>query len=125
MNMLGSFRIKASIGSLTLLAVLSANVEPARATDAGLEGRAQFEPTSVAVPLGSNCVAHPNSDERVARDCVDANGDAQTYTVGLRSEETFAPRPFAACGSHPASRRLGQSCAHSWAHFHALLEPCP
>jgi hypothetical protein len=122
MNTLESFGIKASIGSLALIAVLSASVEPAHAANAWLEGRAQFEPASVAAPVGNNCVL---SDERLARDCLDATGDAQMYTVGLRSEETFAPHPLATCGSHPASRRLGQSCAHSWARFHGLLEPCP
>jgi hypothetical protein len=155
MNTLESLRIKASIGSLALVAVLSAGVEPAHATDAWPEGRAQFEPASVAVPMGNNCVPHPegnmdpqhsiivktdadgvagflavratlpSSDERLARGCVGTNGDSQTYTVGLRPAETFPPRPFVTCGSYPASRRLGQSCAHSWAHFHALLEPCP
>jgi hypothetical protein len=122
MNTLESFRIKASIGSLALVAVLSASVEPAHATNAWPEGRAQLEPAAVAVPMGNNCVL---SDEPPTRDCLDATGDAQAYTVGLRSGETFPPRPFATCGSHPDSRRLGQSCAHSWAHFHALLEPCP
>jgi hypothetical protein len=150
-----SFRNKASIASLALVAVLSASVEPAHAADAWLEGGAQSEPASVAAPVGNNCILHPegnkdpqhaiivktdadggarfladrttmpSSDKRLARDCVDANGGAQAYTVGLRSEETFAPRAFATCGSQPASRRLGQSCAHSWAHSHALLEPCP
>jgi hypothetical protein len=128
MNTLESFRIKASIGSLALVAVLSASIEPAHAATAWLEARAQFASASVAAPVGNNCLLHPqgntdpqhsiivktdadgvagslavratppNSDERLARDCLDATGDAQTYTVGLRSEDTFAPRPFATCG---------------------------
>jgi predicted RNase H-related nuclease YkuK (DUF458 family) len=87
-------------------------------------GRPQFEEASVAVPAGNRCMLHPegnpdsnqsihvNSDEdgvarflavrptspnsidRLALDCTDSNGSSQTYSVDLRSEETFAPRPF-------------------------------
>ena len=85
---------------------------------------ARFESASIAVPVGSQCVIHPegNNDpkesiafgadadgvarfqavratqpgavERLALDCTDANGNAQSYPMNLRSDETFAPRPF-------------------------------
>ncbi len=87
-------------------------------------GRPQFEEASVAVPAGNRCMLHPagnpdsnqsihvNSDmdgvarflavrptspggvDRLALDCIDSDGGSQTYSVDLRSEETFAPRPF-------------------------------
>jgi hypothetical protein len=83
-----------------------------------------FEPASVAVPAGNTCALHPegnpdltqsipvhadedgvvrfqavrptlpNSVDRLALDCTDSYGNAQTYSVDLRAEETFAPRPF-------------------------------
>jgi hypothetical protein len=86
--------------------------------------RPQFESASVAVPAGNSCIVHPagdtdprqsirlNSDadgiarfqavraaaagsvEQLALDCIDSTGTAETYAVDLRSEETFAPRPF-------------------------------
>jgi hypothetical protein len=85
---------------------------------------AQFEPALVAVTAGSNCILHPegnkdpkesipvNADEdgvarflavrpklpnsvaRLALDCTDANKRTKTYSVDLRSEATFKPRPF-------------------------------
>jgi len=88
------------------------------------DGQAQFEPASVAVPAGSNCILHPegiqdpkesihvnadedrvarflavrptlpNSVERLALDCTDATNRTKTYVVDLRSEATFTPRPF-------------------------------
>jgi hypothetical protein len=84
----------------------------------------QFEPASALVPAGNTCAIHPegNSDpgqtltvrsdedgvirflaarprlpgsvERLALDCTDSTGVAQTYSVDLRSEDAFAPRPF-------------------------------
>ncbi len=36
----------------------------------------------------------PGAVDRLALDCVDRSGSAKTYPVDLRSEETFAPRPF-------------------------------
>jgi hypothetical protein len=87
-------------------------------------GRPQFEEASVAVAAGNSCILHPegtadsnqsihvssdedgvarflavrptvpNSVDRLALDCTDSNGSSQTYSVDLRSEETFAPRPF-------------------------------
>ena len=86
--------------------------------------RPHFEEASVAVPGGDRCMLHPegnpdanqsihvNSDadgvarflavrptspnriDRLALDCIDSNGSSQTYSVDLRSDETFAPRPF-------------------------------
>jgi hypothetical protein len=88
------------------------------------DGRAQFEPASVAVAAGSNCILHPpgnqdpkesihvnadedgvarflavrpglpNSVERLALDCTGANRRTRTYSVDLRSDATFTPRPF-------------------------------
>jgi len=88
------------------------------------DGQAQFEWASVAVPAGSNCILHPegnqdpkesihvnadedgvarflavrpklpNSVERLALDCTDANKRTRTYSVDLRSEAIFEPRPF-------------------------------
>src|SRR6202049_1159653 len=85
---------------------------------------AQFEPASVAVPADSNCILHPegnqdpnesihvnadedgvvrflavrpklpNSVQRLALDCTDANKRTKTYSIDLRSETTFKPRPF-------------------------------
>lgn len=87
-------------------------------------GGAQFEPASVAAAAGSNCILHPegnqdpketlhvnadedgvvrflavrpttpNSVEKLVLECTDANKQAKTYSVDLRSEETFKPRPF-------------------------------
>lgn len=84
----------------------------------------QFEEASVAVLPGSNCMLHPagNNDprqslhinaeedgvarflavrpklpssvERLALDCTDTNKRTKTYSVDLRSEATFKPRPF-------------------------------
>jgi len=94
------------------------------ATVLGPGGHAQFESASVAVPAGNDCALHPegnpdpqqsipvradedgvvrfqavrptlpNSVDRLSLDCTDSNGSPKTYSVDLRSEETFAPRPF-------------------------------
>jgi len=86
--------------------------------------RPQFETASVAVLAGNHCMLHPegnadpnqsihvssdedgvarflavrptlpNSVDRLALDCTDSDGNSYTYSVDLRSEETFAPRPF-------------------------------
>ena len=85
---------------------------------------AKFEQASVFVAPGNSCVLHPqdnvdpsqslnvrsdadgvlrfqavrpalpNSIDRLAIECVDSKGYANTYSVDLRSEETFTPRPF-------------------------------
>jgi hypothetical protein len=85
---------------------------------------AQFEEASVLVPAGNTCLLHPegnpdpaqaipvpadqdgvvrfqavrptqpDSVERLALDCTDSTGSTQTYSADLRSEATFAPRPF-------------------------------
>jgi hypothetical protein len=87
-------------------------------------GDAQFEPASVIVPAGNTCVLHPegNADprqsisvaadadgvvrfqavrpkstesaDRLALDCTDSHGNQNTYSIDLRSDETFRPRPF-------------------------------
>jgi hypothetical protein len=87
-------------------------------------GHAQFEPASVDVPAGNDCVLHPkdnqdpsqsvpvrsdadgvarflavrptlpNSIDQLALDCTDSHGYANTFLVDLRSEETFVQRPF-------------------------------
>ncbi len=86
--------------------------------------QAQFEPASVEVPAGNDCVIHPkdnrdpsqsipvrsnadgvarflavrptlpNSVAELVLDCTDSHGYANTFLVDLRSEETFAERPF-------------------------------
>ena len=91
---------------------------------ASADGRPQFEPASISVPAGSECILHPDGDpdptqsipvradeDGVARfqavratlldrvkvlalDCIDSNGNSNTYSIDLQSEGTFAPRPF-------------------------------
>jgi len=88
------------------------------------DGRPRFEPASVDVPAGNDCILHPegisdaeqsipvsaDEDGRVrfqavratpldrvtalALDCTDSRGISSTYSIDLQSEETFAPRPF-------------------------------
>lgn len=88
------------------------------------DSRARFDPASVYVPAGSDCVLHPkdNTDpsqslalrsdadgvarflavrpmlpasvDHLALDCTDALGYATSYSVDLRSEDTFVQRPF-------------------------------
>ena len=87
-------------------------------------GRAPLAPVSVAVPAGNSCILHPegnpdprqsvsvkadadgvarfqavrpapaNSVDRLTLDCTDPDGNYHTYSVDLRSEATFEPRPF-------------------------------
>jgi len=87
-------------------------------------GHARFERASIAVLADSNCILHPegnqdanesihvyadedgvvrflavrptlaNSVERLTLDCTDANNRTKAYSVDLRSEATFKPRPF-------------------------------
>jgi hypothetical protein len=105
-----------------LLIVSSVRVAVAQA--APEVSRPHFEPASVAVPAGNRCKIHPesgadsnqsihvssdddgvarflavrptqpNSVDRLALDCIDSDGNSHTYSVDLRSETTFAPRPF-------------------------------
>jgi hypothetical protein len=88
------------------------------------DGRPQFESASVYVPAGNDCVLHPKDNQdpsqsiplrsdadgvarflavrptlpasvdQLALDCIDSNGNANTFLVDLRSEETFVERPF-------------------------------
>jgi hypothetical protein len=83
-----------------------------------------YEAASVLVPAGASCLAHPPGNlsaadsipvhgdaDGVARflavrptlpamidhldlDCTNADGSTKTYVVDLRSDDTFAPRPF-------------------------------
>ncbi len=99
-----------------LLGLMVSAAEPA--------GDAQFEQASVDAPADSNCMLQPegnqdpneslhvyadedgvvrflavrptlpSSVERLTLDCTDANQQAKTYSVDLRSEVTFQPRPF-------------------------------
>jgi hypothetical protein len=112
--------LPASMMALGLLAcghgAYSQAAEPGR--------HAQFEPASVYVPAGSDCVLHPKDNlepsqslpirpdaDGVARflavrattplsvdeltlDCTDSRGNANSYAVDLRSEDTFVERPF-------------------------------
>ena len=118
------FRCSHAVSATIMLFGLLLGCRDARAQAAGPGGSAQFEPASVVVPAGSACVLHPegNSDpaqsipviadqdgvarfvavrptlpgslDRLALDCTDANGSRWTYSVDLRSEQTFASRPF-------------------------------
>src|SRR5215469_8202075 len=93
-------------------------------TPAQPAGDGQFEEASVDAPADSNCMLHPEGDrdpnesihvyadedgvvrflavrptmpdsvQRLTLDCTDADQRTQIYTVDLRSETTFAPRPF-------------------------------
>jgi len=121
---LKQFGIKLSIGSIGLIAALSLHPESAHAGAAGAEGRAQFESASVRVNVGTSCMLHPegvtdpkqsihvgvdedgvarfeaaratsqSSIDKLTLDCTDSSGNGQSYSVDLRSDETFAPRPF-------------------------------
>lgn len=101
-----------------------AYAQPADPAGHAQAGPAQFEPASVEVPAGNDCVLHPkdnldpsqsipvrsdadgvarflavrpalpNSVDQLALDCTDSHGYANTFLVDLRSEETFAERPF-------------------------------
>jgi hypothetical protein len=98
--------------------------QEAKEPAAEAKGRAQFEPASVTVAAGSNCILHPegnqdpkeslhvnadedgvarflavratgpNSVEKLALDCTDADKRTKTYSVDLRDEATFKPHPF-------------------------------
>ena len=96
----------------------------AHAWAAEAAGHAQFEPASVYVPAGNDCVLHPKDNpdrsqsialrsdadgvvrflavrptlatsvDQLTLDCTDSLGNANTYSVDLRSEDTFVQRPF-------------------------------
>ena len=93
-----------------------------------------YEPASIVLPVGSDCWLRPPGETRpekslavhadpdgVARfyavratqpdavqslslDCTDLAGQARSYAVDLRSDETFAPRPFDPARAHLAVR---------------------
>ena len=107
--------------SACLLGVLSV---PGSAQSGAPGGVARFEQASALVPAGNMCALYPEGNEapeqttmvsagedgvvrfmavratqpdsvaRIALDCTDVNGRKQTYSVDLRSEDTFWPRPF-------------------------------
>ena len=115
-----SKRLGAVIMTLGLL-VCGRSAYP-QATGQGVQPH--FEPAFADVPAGSNCIIHPednpdpsqsisvrpdadgvvrflavrptlpNSVNRLSLDCTDSQGNANTYPIDLRSEETFADRPF-------------------------------
>jgi hypothetical protein len=114
---------KMLFAAVFVLLVVS-SVQFAAAQDTSAVSRPHFDPASVAVPAESRCMLHPegnaapnqsihvssdedgvarflavrptqpNSVDRLALDCMDSDGNSHTYSVDLRSEETFAPRPF-------------------------------
>ena len=45
---------------------------------------------------------HPTSVDQLELDCTNSQGNATTYSVDLRSEDTFVERPF-----EPSRRSLG------------------
>ena len=115
-------RITAGACLLACLSICG-SAQPRPAAEAAGDS-ADFESASVAVPAGNTCALHPDgnadpnqaitvrSDEdgvvrflavrptrpdsvvRLALDCTDANGTAQTFFADLRLEDTFTPRPF-------------------------------
>jgi hypothetical protein len=118
-----SGRSKALCTTIMILGLLvCAGGAPSQAAEAG--GRAQFEPASVYVPAGNDCVLHPKDNpapsqsialrsdadgvvrflavrpnlpgsvDQLTLDCTDSQGNANTYSVDLRSEDTFVRRPF-------------------------------
>ena len=114
---------KAACATITILGLLVCS-RGAYSRTGGPGGRPQFESASVTVPTGSTCALHPEGDmdpkqtitiradadgvarflavrptlagsvDKLALDCTDSGGNANTYSVDLRSDETFASRPF-------------------------------
>ena len=118
-----SRRSKALCTTVMILGLLvCAGGGHSQAAEAG--GHARFEPASVYVLAGNDCVLHPKdkpdpsqsialrsdadgvvrflavrpslptSVDQLTLDCTDSLGNANTYTVDLRSEDTFVQRPF-------------------------------
>jgi hypothetical protein len=118
-----SGRSNALYASVMILALLVCG-RGAYSLAADPTGHAQFEPASVYVPAGNDCVLHPKDNpdtsqsislrsdadgvarflvvrptlpgsvDQLALDCTDSYGNANTFLVDLRSEETFVQRPF-------------------------------
>jgi hypothetical protein len=112
------------ITSACLLGVLSVAGSAQSLLSAARGGGARFEPASVLVPAGNTCALYPegkpdqnqtisvSADEdgvvrfmavrptlpdslaRLTLDCTDSNGNKETYSVDLRLEDAFQPRPF-------------------------------
>ena len=113
--------VRKVVMSMCLLGGLSV---PGSAQSVAPGGLAQFEQASALVPAGNTCALHPEgnavpeqtttvgADEdgvvrfmavratqpdsvaRLTLDCADGNGTKQSYSVDLRSEDTFRPWPF-------------------------------
>ncbi len=118
-----SGRAKA-LGTTVIILGLLVYAGGAPSQAAALGGHAQFEPASVFAPAGSDCVLHPKDNpdpsqsialrsdadgvvrflavrpalpasvDQLTLDCTDSLGNANTYSVDLRSEDTFVRRPF-------------------------------
>ena len=101
---------------------ISGSAQPMSAPAPG--GGARFEPASIPVPAGNTCAHYtegnpdpqqtiavsadedgvvrfmavrptmPDSVVRLTLDCTDPSGSPQNYSVDLRSEDAFRPRPF-------------------------------
>jgi hypothetical protein len=117
----GGSKALCATGAILGLLVCSRGAFPQAAE---MASNPQFEPASIAVPAGNDCILHPkdnqdpsqslplrsdadgvarflavrpaypDSVEKLALDCIDSQGNANTYLVDLRSEETFVQRPF-------------------------------
>jgi len=126
-------RSRALCGTVVILGLLMCG-RGAYSQAAEPTGDVQFEPASVYVPAGNDCVLHPkdnqdpsqsisvrsdadgvvrflavrpalpNSVDRLELDCTDSHGYASSYLVDLRSDETFAQRPFEPSRANLASR---------------------
>jgi hypothetical protein len=113
-----------SVCAAVLIFGLLVSCRSAYSQATGPHGRLQFEPASVNVPAGNDCVLHPKNNhdpsqsiplrsdadgvarflavrptlpasvDQLALDCTDSHGNANTFLVDLRSEETFVQRPF-------------------------------
>jgi hypothetical protein len=120
----GSFGLPSAVCAALMILGLFVHCRGAYSQATGPYGRPQFEPAAVDVPAGNDCVLHPegNPDSKqsipvradedgvarfqsvratpldrviaLALDCTDSNGNSNTYSIDLQSEEVFAPRPF-------------------------------
>jgi hypothetical protein len=129
-----SFGRSNSIRAAVLILGLLGYCRSAYSQAARPDGRPQFEPASVDVPAGNDCVLHPEGNQDPAQsirvsadedgvvriqavratpmdrvtvlalDCTDSRGISNTYSIDLQSEETFAPRPFDPVRAHLAFR---------------------
>jgi hypothetical protein len=119
-----SFGRTNAICAAVLILGLLGSCRSAYSQAAKQSGRPQFEPASVDVPAGNDCVLHPegvaDSEQSIrvspdedgvvrfqavratpmdrvtalALECTDLRGNSSTYSIDLQSEDTFAPHPF-------------------------------